>query len=394
MSTGWTAPGSTAPEPPSGSGPAAGPDGPGPAGSPGARPAGPRRELVQQLPLFPLRPLSLGEVLSAAVRIYRLRARDVLVLAAAVYGVAFVLITVITGAGMIPFIGQMQAVVEDPTAQAPGASFAGDALTTVASSLITVVITILATALVTVALTRIAIGEATGDPLPSGQIGATVRRLALPAIVVSAIVSLLGMLAVAIPSVLGALPLIIIQEPGVLTIGSLLAGLAIGVLAGIYIWSRTILAVPALVIEGGGILTAVRRTFAMTAGRRLWRVLGIGVLLYVLYMIATQTIAGVFGVVATVVYIAILLASQMQALAVGVALMTVIMMLGSYIASFLLAPFLSAGLVAVYADNRMRHEAWDVELNRRARAAHDTAGGPGAPDAASAGWAPGPGGSR
>src|SRR5699024_6395225 len=167
-----------APEPPSGSGPAAGPDGPGPAGSPGARPAGPRRELVQQLPLFPLRPLSLGEILGAAVRIYRLRARDVLVLAAAVYGVAFVLITLITGAGMIPVIGQMQAVVEDPTAPAPGASVAGDALATVGSSLITMVITILASALVTVALTRIAIGEATGDPLPSGQIGATVRRLA------------------------------------------------------------------------------------------------------------------------------------------------------------------------------------------------------------------------
>ena len=63
-------------------------------------------------------------------------------------------------------------------------------------------------------------------------------------------------------------------------------------------------------------------------------------------------------------------------LAMGV--MTVIMMLGTYIATFLLAPFLCAGYAAIYADNRMRHEAWDVELNRQARAGREPTA-PGAP---------------
>src|SRR5699024_186147 len=100
MSTGWTAPGSTGP--PAGHG----------SGRPAPQPTtGPQRELVQQVPLFPLRPLNVGEVLGAAVRIYRVRPKPVLGLAAAVYGIAFVLITLATGAGMIPLVGQMQATL-------------------------------------------------------------------------------------------------------------------------------------------------------------------------------------------------------------------------------------------------------------------------------------------
>src|SRR5690625_7192157 len=84
MSTGWTAPGWTGQPAGHEPGPANGSGGPAPQPT-----TGPQRELVQQVPLFPLRPLNVGEVLGAAVRIYRVRPKPVLGLAAAVYGIAF-----------------------------------------------------------------------------------------------------------------------------------------------------------------------------------------------------------------------------------------------------------------------------------------------------------------
>lgn len=374
MSTGWTAPGSTdeSPwaQPGSGTDPAGGPS-PQNAGGP---PAGPQRELVQQIPLFPLRPLNVGEILGAAVRIYRARPKPVLGLSAAVYGVAFVLITLLTGAGMIPFIGQMQATLENPSAD-PGVNAVGgtasQALTTVGSTVITMVISTMAASLVTVVLTRIAVGEATGRSVPDGQVWALLRRLGLPAIGVSMIVAVACSLAFALPVALGALPLLILQEAGWVTIIALLLGLFLGVVAALWVWARTILALPALAIEEAGVIGSLRRSLSMTAGRRLWRVLGQVLLVMVLYTLATQTLAGVVGFIAGIIYVVILLASMFEAIVLAVAVMTVLAMLGSFIATFLLAPFLCAGYAAIYADHRMRHEAWDVELNRQARQNHD-----------------------
>lgn len=376
MSTGWIAPGSTESTdlPPTGT--AGGPPDGGPSGNGGpSAPAGPRRELVQDLPLFPLRPLGLGEVLGAAVRIYRLRARTVLGLAAIVYGIAFAIMMVTTGAGMIPFIGDMQVIMDDPTGSSSASTFSGsDILLSVGSSAITRVITMIAASLVTVALTAVSMGEATGRSVSTPEMWARTRQLAVPAICVSIVIGLLGLLLLAVPTVLGVLPIVLVQEPNVLTIGAIFVGLVIGVLASLWIWARTLLAIPALVVEGTGIFGAIRRSFQLTRGRRLWRVLGMGLLLYVLYSVAIQAVAGVFSTVAVVVYVAILLATSGQAVIVGMIVLTVLTLLGSFVAYVMLSPFLCAGFAAVYADNRMRHEAWDIELTRRARENWSTGG--------------------
>ncbi|MGO1354294.1 MAG: glycerophosphoryl diester phosphodiesterase membrane domain-containing protein [Brachybacterium tyrofermentans] len=376
MSTGWIAPGSTESTDLPSTGRADGPPDGGPSGNDGrSAPAGPRRELVQNMPLFPLRPLGLGEVLGAAVRIYRLRARTVLGLAAIVYGIAFAIMMFTTGAGMIPFVGDMQAMMDDPTASSSASVFSGsDLLLTIGSSAITGVITMIAASLVTVALTAVSIGEATGRSLTGAEMWARTRKLAVSAICVSIVIGLLSLLLLALPTALGILPIVLVQEPNALTIGAIVVGLVIGVVAALWIWARTLLAIPALVVEGTGILGALRRSFQMTRGRKLWRVLGVGVLLYALYSIALQVVAGVFSTVAVVVYLAIMLATSGQAVVVGMIVLTVLTLLGSYVAYVMLSPFLCAGFAAVYADNRMRHEAWDIELTRRARENWSTGG--------------------
>ena len=342
----------------------------GPAGPGGPAPTGaPQRELVQSVPLFPLRPLGLGEILGAAVRIYRLRTRAVLGVSAAVYGVAFVLITLSTGAGMMPMIGDMQAAMQDPTgsSEVPFTGTVGDIVLTVVTSVITGLVTMVAASLVTVALTRLALGEATGTPLPTSEMWATMRRRGLPALGVSLLIALMSTILFTVPFALGLAPILIVQEPGWLTILPILLGTVVGLLAMLWLWARTVLAIPALVLEETGVLGAIRRGFALTRGRRLWRVLGIAVLLYVLYGVVTYTVSGVFSMVAAIAYFAILLVSAGEAVVLGVALLTILSMLGTYLATFLLAPFLSAGYTALYADVRMRDEAWDVELTRRAR---------------------------
>ena len=374
MSTQWTAPGTSgtgepSPSPAPGGGPFAAEHG----GVEPAAPGGPRRELVQSMPLFPLRPLGLGEILGASVRIYRLRARSVLGVAAIVYGVAFVIMTFATGASMVPMLGDMQATLEDPEAVPTWTGSVGDVVLTVVSSLVTGVISMIAAALVTVALTRVALGEAVGTPVSTAEMWATMRRKGLPAMVVSLLIGVLSSVVFLVVLGIGMLPLILLGEPTVLTVVFLLLGLVLAVLGVLWVFARTLLAIPALVLEDIGILGAIRRSLEMTRGRRLWRVLGIGLLLYLLYMVAVQVIAGVFGTVAVIVYIGILLISGFEALLLGMIVLTVLTMLGSYVATFLLAPFLSAGFVAIYADGRMRHEAWDVELIRRARESWDGA---------------------
>lgn len=376
MSMPWTAPGSTAGDEPSASTDAGGaPPGPsqGGAADPGQSPGGPRRELSQSMPLFPLRPLGLGEVLGAAVRIYRLRARPVLGLAAVVYGIAFVILTVLSGASMVPMVGDLQALMTDPEAVEASASFtsARDAVLMILSTAATMLISMLAAALVTVALTQVAMGEATGRRVSSAQMWATMRRRGPAAIGVSLLIGLLSLVALLALGGLGTLPLVLIQEASWLTIVPLVLGFVLGLLAMFWIWARTVLAYPALVLEDVGALGAIRRSMALTRGRRLWRVLGTAVLLYLLYYVAVQVIAGVFGFIAFIAYLVILLGSSFEGIVLGMIVLSIISMAGSYAASVLLAPFLSAGFVAVYADNRMRHEAWDVELLRQAREAWD-----------------------
>lgn len=376
MSMPWTAPGSTTGDEPTSSAAADGdPTGPPPQGAPdGARPpGGPRRELTQSMPLFPLRPLGLGEVLGAAVRIYRLRARSVLGVAAAVYSVAFVFLTFVTGASLAPMMGDLQSMMSDPEAADAGTDFTSvrDALLTIASTVVSMIVTMLASSLVTVALTRVALGEAVGSPVSTGQMWATMRRRGLPAVGASLLIGVLSLVAFLVLSGLGALPVILLQEASWLTIVPLVLGIGLGALAVFWIWARTVLTIPSLVLEDVGVLGALGRSLALTRGRRLWRVLGTALLLYLLYTVAVNVIASVFATIAFLVYLVVLLASSLEGIVLGMILLTIISMAGSYAASFLLAPFLSAGFVAIYADARMRHEAWDVELLGQARAAWD-----------------------
>lgn len=333
---------------------------------PGQVPGGaaPQRELVQRAPLFPLRPLGLGEILGAAVGIYRRRPRIVFGLTSLVMGVVFILTTLATGAGMLPMISELQVVMDNPDAPVPDTfGSVSDVLATIGSSLVTGLIMTVGLQIISVVLTRLTLVEATGAPATDAELRAAMRRYGVRAVLVSLLIGALVLLAFALPGVLGFLPLIL-GGTGAVTVVLGVLGIVVGALAALYVWIRACLATPALVIEDLGILAAIGRSFTLTAGRRLWRVLGIVLLLVLLYTVVQQTLAGMFGMVASVVYIVVLIATNFTQIALSIVIMVVISMLGVYVATVVTTPFLAAGITTLYTDVRMRHESFDVQLRR------------------------------
>ncbi|WP_246954705.1 hypothetical protein [Brachybacterium sp. Marseille-Q7125] len=178
MSSPWTAPGQSDPAAGSAPGPTAPGtepaawDAPGAGGSAGPAPTGtapgapgpsggPRRELVRTDHLFPLRPLNLGEILGAALRIYRVNPRAVLGVAAIVYAIATLLSTLASGMSLVPMIGEIQVMLDDPTGDYVGDPLMGG-VSTIISSVVSGLLTLVAAALVTVALTRVTMDAAVG----------------------------------------------------------------------------------------------------------------------------------------------------------------------------------------------------------------------------------------
>ncbi|UYG15710.1 glycerophosphodiester phosphodiesterase [Brachybacterium huguangmaarense] len=371
MTNPWTAPGTNGEE--SGAvGTAAASPAPGGPTAPGPL----QRELVARTPLFPLRPLGVGEILGAATRIYRLRPRISLLVAAVVYAISFVLTTALSGASILPMAGQVQASMDGSAGATVTGPGDGEVLVTLGASLASGLVSLVAAQLVTIALSALAIGEATGTPLADAAVWRTIRRHGISAVLAGLVIAVATLVLWAVLVGLGLLPLLLTDEAHWWTIVPVLLALVLALAGSVVIWMRTALTAPALVVEKLGALGAIRRSLVLTRGRRRWRVLGVGALLVLLVYVLTQVLASAFGIVAVVAYVAILLAGGPGLVVLAMAVLLVLTMLGAYVASVLSEPFRSAGMAALYADQRMRWESWDVELTRRSRDARDAATAP------------------
>lgn len=369
MTTGWAAPGGTGPDHDRSA-----QHGPGDGSGTGGAAAGtippnlpPRRELETDPGLFPLRPMSLGELLGAAFRIYRARPRLVLGISAIVMAIAFVLSTSLTGVSMLPSMLQMGSLDDAATTEPELFSSVREAVMSVLGQLGSSLITMVAASAVTIAVTIITVTEAVRMPLRGAQVRTVMKRRLLPAVVASLLVGIITVVIWVLALALGLLPLIILQElhwwmllPPILT--ALLA-----ILASVWVYGHTVLVIPSVTIERLGPIAALRRSFSLTRGRRLWRVLGTSLLLALIQYFATQFLAGALSTVGMIVYFAILLATGGEAFAAAMVVLLVSTMFAAFVSSALLAPFSACGHAALYTDTRMRHEAWDVTLTAAAR---------------------------
>ncbi len=126
----------------------------------------------------------------------------------------------------------------------------------------------------------------------------------------------------------------------------------------VWLWIRVVfLATPALMLEPIGLFGSFGRTWRLTADQ-FWRTLGIGLL--------TVLIAGVAG---SILSTPIAFGGQIAGLAVpeySILLLVITQAIGLVVQNAFVAPFTAAVTSLQYLDQRMRKEAYDVELMREA----------------------------
>ena len=127
----------------------------------------------------------------------------------------------------------------------------------------------------------------------------------------------------------------------------------------LWVWIRLLyLPAPTLMLEPVGVFGAIGRNYRLTS-RAFWRTLGIALLTLVVTSIAAQVLAIPFSIVGAVLTLVV-------SAEYGALVLVVTQALATVVSAAFVAPFTSAVATLQYVDQRMRKEAYDVELMTRA----------------------------
>lgn len=257
-----------------------------------------------------LRPLGVGELIDAAIRIYRSRAKTLLL------AVAIPVVPVVIVGTLVSFSSQSDFTVDPATGQA---NFdGGDIALALTGAIVNAMIILVGTSIATAACFRSISGAYVGDdPDWRESLRFAFGRLwsVLGLTLLTALCTLLGVLAcfvgVAVP----------------------LAFLSV--------------AMPALLVEGLGAGASLRRSWRLVKGT-FWRVLGVVLLSTLLATVFQSIFAAPVAV--------------FQFVEVNALLEQVITALSSMVATVLVTPFTAAFTMALYVDLRVRKEGFDLVL--------------------------------
>jgi hypothetical protein len=301
-----------------------------------------------------LRPLGVQEILDGAIAYIRGNPLATL-------GISAVVIT-ITQLVQLPIsaylLGPMQAVLQDPTPSpdaalaAIGATLAGTAL----SAFVTFIATTILTGLLIVVLGQAVLGRRTS--LGAAWAGARGRVPGLLGL------SLLTTLALLLVMVVAFVPGILLIASGTSGGGAaIVIGAVIGFCAAVFLGVSWSMATPAYVLEGITVMGAYRRSFGLVRPQW-WRIFGVlllgGVITAIVAFVLSlpfSLVSGLFGAPVDTVTGAVTTAGVLA---------SVVTAIGTIVAGTVTAP-LSAGINGLlYIDQRMRREAFDLELLRAA----------------------------
>ncbi|CAN5554042.1 hypothetical protein BH11ACT8_BH11ACT8_27880 [soil metagenome] len=295
---------------------------------------------------MPLRPLGLGDIYDAAFRIIRFNPR-------ATVGSAVI---VAAGAALVPLLVVAALTWTIGLTYDPGStrndSTAGDIVSFGSVGLISFLSSI-GLIFVTGMVAHVSAAAAIGKRLTLGQAWAATagkrwRLVGLAAIVGFGTALLVGAYVVAWFVVVVYAGTATIVLWGVITVPLFVLGLW-------FVWIRvTYLPVAALMLEDVGVLGAIGRGYALTR-RQFWRVFGIALLTVIIGQVAGGLLSLPFTI-----------GGQIGVLTVGddysVLVLLVFQALGSIASTAFTAPFISAVTSLQYLDQRMRKEAYDVDL--------------------------------
>jgi hypothetical protein len=301
---------------------------------------------------MPLRPLALGDMYDAAFRIIRFNPKATVGSAVLVAAVAWLVPVVVTA---------LLSLTLNLSLDATGTEGNPDTIGVIGSVGSLGVATLLlgfGTILVTGMISHVAAAAAVGRRLTLGEAWAATRGKRWRLIGMAFLLGFATLLLITIYALLWVLVVVASGSSAVIVAWGLLSAPAFVCLM-IFFWVRVYyLPVPALMLEPVGVFGALARGWALTR-RQFWRTFGIALLTLVVVGIASNFIA-----------IPIALVGQVLAVAVGsrytVLVLVVAQALTQVVSAAFVTPFTSAVTSLQYFDQRMRKEAYDVELMQQA----------------------------
>ncbi|MEQ4715372.1 glycerophosphoryl diester phosphodiesterase membrane domain-containing protein [Nonomuraea sp. B19D2] len=309
--------------------------------------------------IIPLRPLRLGDILDGTIKLIRSNPKAVLGLSA----VAALLAAVPLAVGQAFLLNSMGDVMSDP-GSADSASAGLDSVYGVigqyGGTLVSYAVQFVVVTLLTGVLTRILGRAVFGGKLDAAEAWQLVKGR------VPALFGVVGLMAVImiVPLIVFALLMVALAMNA--SSGSLgwLAGLTILFIVMylaycLFFRTRFAFASPAVVLEGRGPIDAMRRSWHLVTGD-FWRVFGI----LLLTSLLVGLVAGVLSVPFTIA--GTLFGMFGAGSAATTVVSAVLIAIGATLAAMLTYPFEAGVAGLLYADRRMRSEAFDLVLQTAA----------------------------
>jgi hypothetical protein len=211
---------------------------------------------------------------------------------------------------------------------------------------------------VTGMIAHVTAAAAIGRRLSIGEAWAATRGRRWRLVGLSALIGLVLTAGLAVYA--GVVVLLVVLAPTWMWVLFLVGTIPLGLVLLVWFWIRVCyLPVPAMMIERIGVFAALGRAFRLTR-RQFWRTLGIALLTSVITGVASQIFTVPFSLVGAVA------GAFLDSSRYGVLVVVVANALGSVLAASFVTPFTSAVSSLQYLDQRMRKEAYDVELMTQA----------------------------
>lgn len=295
--------------------------------------------------VIPLRPLSLTDIYNGAVGYIRGNPKVVLGLTAVVVVVSQIL----SGIALFGLLSSVGPSLSGPTpSEISGGDVAAWMIGFAGAGIVTVVGTIVLTGMLTVVVGRAVFGA----PITIGEAWAIVRTRFGPLIGLAALVGLAAL-------ILCALVTGVVAFAG--SAGGVGAAMLVGVPLGLgviaalgYGYAVLVFAPTIIVLERQPVFEAMRRSFFLLRSS-FWRVLGIMVLTGLIASLVSSAVAFPFNVLGMIV------THGADALN-GSAQLGLFSRIGTTIGQIIVLPFTAGVSVLLYADRRIRSEAFDLVL--------------------------------
>jgi hypothetical protein len=298
---------------------------------------------------LPLRPLTLGDMYDAAFRIIRFNPRATVGSAVLVAAVSMALPVLVTA--VLTAVADLSFDRADPSVStADAVAFVG----TLGSLLLGSVLQWIGMILVTGMVAHVTAAAAVGRRLSLGEAWSATRGKRWRLIGLALLVGLMQGVVIAACALVIVLAVLTLPTWAAVVFALLAVPASVALVCWFYV-RVCYLPAPVLILEPVGVGGALARAFRLTH-RQFWRTFGIALVTVLVSSIAGSVLSAPFSIGAQIVPLA------MNDTRFAVLTLVVLSALGTVIQFAFVAPFTSAVTSLQYLDQRMRKEAYDVEL--------------------------------